>query len=61
MPAGERKIPEPIVEPMTTATALQRPRVRRSSCGAPGAESVSGIRRWYSLDHGGFSPHPRPA
>ena len=60
MPAGDRKIPEPIVEPMTTATALQRPRVRRSSCGAPGAEIVSGIRKWYSLDHGGFSPHPSP-
>src|SRR5664280_2793163 len=37
MSAGERKIPEPIVEPMTTATALQSPRVRCSSRGAPGA------------------------
>ena len=29
MPAGDRKIPEPTVEPMTTAMALQRP-MRRS-------------------------------
>jgi hypothetical protein len=30
MPAGDRKIPEPIVEPTRTATALQRPRRRGS-------------------------------
>jgi hypothetical protein len=28
MPAGERKIPEPIVMPITRATELQRPSVR---------------------------------
>ncbi len=33
MPAGERKMPEPIVEPITTATALQKP-MRRASTGA---------------------------
>src|SRR6476469_8580260 len=30
MPAGERKIPEPIVDPTSTATALQRPSCRVS-------------------------------
>ena len=33
MPAGERKMPEPIVVPMTTATALQRPSRRGSDDG----------------------------
>ena len=28
MPAGDRKMPEPIVMPMTSATELQRPSVR---------------------------------
>src|ERR1700723_946477 len=32
MPAGDRKIPEPMVDPTSTATALQRPR-RRTSAG----------------------------
>lgn len=30
MPAGDRKIPDPIVEPMSTATALNSPRRRGS-------------------------------
>ena len=34
MPAGDRKIPEPIVEPMSTATALKRPSRRGSRDGA---------------------------
>src|SRR5262245_6279861 len=36
MPAGDRKMPEPIVIPTTSAMELQRPRVRgrRSVCGA---------------------------
>ena len=52
MPAGERKIPEPMVEPMSTAIALARPslRGRRESsweaasyvAGAPGAERDAG-------------------
>lgn len=44
MPAGDRKIPEPIVDPMTTAMALQRP-MRRSSPGEAGAV----IRRNYGV------------
>ncbi len=51
MPAGDLKIPEPIVEPMTTATALQMPSVRRSSCGAAGTEAASGIYEWYRTRH----------
>src|SRR5215831_10681852 len=39
MPAGVRKIPEPIVMPMTTATALQRPSCRGS---VPGVERGDG-------------------
>jgi hypothetical protein len=38
MPAGDRKIPEPIVVPTRTAIALQRPRVRGSSAGADEGE-----------------------
>ena len=56
MPAGERKIPEPIVEPMTTATALQKP-MRRARTGASRAEEPSGIRRCYV---GTFSARARP-
>ena len=39
MPAGERKMPEPIVMPMTSATELQRPRVR-------GRRPVGALMRW---------------
>ena len=47
MPAGERKMPEPIVMPMTSATELQRPSVRGSSCGgwSAGIGAVSLARR----------------
>ena len=41
IPAGERKIPEPIVMPMTSATELQRPRVR-GSLPAPCASLMRG-------------------
>ncbi len=33
MPAGDRKMPEPIVIPMTNATELQSPNVRGSLVG----------------------------
>jgi hypothetical protein len=50
MPAGERKMPEPMVEPMTTAIALHRPMLRWSPCGAAGED----IRRKYPAGlHGG--------
>jgi hypothetical protein len=34
MPAGERKIPDPIVDPTTTAVALQTPMRRGRPVGA---------------------------
>ena len=46
MPAGDRKIPEPIVEPMSTATALQRPSWRWSDARGIGAAEVA-MREWY--------------
>lgn len=51
MPAGERKIPEPIVDPMTTAMALQSPmrRSRVPALGAPGEAVGSAIRKCYRL------------
>jgi hypothetical protein len=33
MPAGDRKMPEPIVMPITSATELQRPNVRGNRSG----------------------------
>ena len=44
MPAGERKMPEPMVDPITTAIALQSPR-RRSRVAGGG---VAFIRRKYA-------------
>jgi hypothetical protein len=40
MLAGDRKIPEPIVEPTRTATALHNPRRRGSDEARAKAESV---------------------
>jgi hypothetical protein len=40
MPAGDRKIPEPMVEPTRTATALQRPSRRGSDELRTNVESV---------------------
>src|SRR6185503_13518510 len=45
MPAGERKIPDPIVIPMTMVTALQRP--RRLGSASTGALEAD-MRLWYS-------------
>jgi hypothetical protein len=41
MPAGERKIPEPIVEPTRTATALHSPSRRGRDEARANVESVS--------------------
>src|SRR5215211_7327287 len=55
MPAGERKIPEPIVEPTSTATALQRPswRVRDGAGASAGAGILAGadIREGWAPDN----------
>jgi len=40
MPAGDRKIPEPMVEPMSTATALKRPRRRGSREGTAAEDGM---------------------
>jgi hypothetical protein len=44
MPAGERKIPEPIVEPTRTATALHIPSRRGSEEARANVESVAADR-----------------
>ena len=43
MPAGERKMPEPIVMPTTSATELQKPSVRGRLAGRAGFAHVAGI------------------
>src|SRR5256885_16442672 len=42
MPAGDRKIPDPMVEPTRTATALQRPSRRGSADARANCESDCG-------------------
>src|SRR5499427_6439070 len=51
MPAGERKIPEPIVIPITSATELQSPRVRGSRDGGALALISGGRLAHGSLCH----------
>ena len=46
-------MPEPMVEPMSTATALQRPSWRTSVGEWAGvAEDEVAIRQWYGVDAG---------
>src|SRR5690349_24470146 len=45
MPAGERKIPDPIVIPTTSATELQRPSVRGSFSAGVGGVVVMAVGR----------------
>jgi hypothetical protein len=46
MPAGDRKMPDPIVEPTSTAVALHNPRRRTSVCAAGAAPDSSGVGGW---------------
>src|SRR5689334_7752708 len=50
IPAGDRKIPDPIVMPTTTVIAPNRPR-RRGRLSFP--VEVAGIRLWYTGTHRG--------
>jgi hypothetical protein len=52
MPAGERKIPEPIVMPTTMATALHNPRLLGRP---PLSLGEADMRQWYSQDARGAS------
>jgi hypothetical protein len=64
IPAGDRKIPDPIVDPITTAVALHTPSLRWSSfrCGGSAFAGLD-IRKPYSprsaLARGRTSLHPR--
>src|SRR3954468_12617923 len=54
MPAGERKMPEPIVDPMSTATALQRPSWRlRDGARSDGTLPAEAGMRWGGWGGGG--------
>ena len=57
MPAGDRKIPEPIVEPITTAIALQSPMRRWSDGTAAGSGATDDvIKRKYGAGLPAGSP-----
>src|SRR5678816_1759466 len=61
-PAGERKIPEPIVDPTSTATALQRPswRVRVLGAGAVMGEGWPTANLHASTEYDGRSRYRVP-